>query len=70
MTTTPLRVDDAILELEQFVGALRLIDPNHESEVSPLVYTMTMHVERLRGAHEAACDAGLVSSRRDLEVSP
>jgi hypothetical protein len=69
-TTNTLRVDDAILELKQFVDALRLIDPNHEGALSPLIYTMEMHVERLRDAHEAACDAGLASSRRDLEVMP
>ena len=70
--TTPstLRVDDAILQLEQFVCALRLIDPQHQGELSPLIFTMEAHVERLRDAHEAACDAGLISTGREIEVMP
>jgi hypothetical protein len=48
-------LEDAILELELCVQALRSLDQEHESTSSPLLSTIEHHVRRLRDAHEAAC---------------
>lgn len=49
------QLEDAILQLEHCVQALRSMDPEHTSSSTHLLSTIEHHVDRLRTAHEAAC---------------
>ena len=57
-------VETKLLELEHLAKALHAMDPEHQNrETSAIVYTFTLHIERLRAGYEAFCQAQVAKDR-------